>query len=296
VEVFNTFRSGLLSRKEELLGAEAADRPALESELVCQDGLILDHWSSGLRVFDPPFGRPSLLGDLKAALTLSDVLTGRVWNKFRFPKTGPFQLHVAVDGSYSMKASGRDDIVRDTLAFISGSFTTLLPQAEIYWHVFSDTCAPLSPPFTVFPIPRRETRYESFVRRVLHLHEKGKPATVLLFTDGMPTDLKAASEHLARFAKLKIDYTQIVFRIAEEGYGIVPTDAEVLDGYRLDDSVPAAGLAAEDQAKEAERVRREFSDLAVTAGGNQIILTLDRALGVVAVEAFDRWLGAASRN
>jgi len=312
VDRLNRFRSSFHARRLELLGGAGradgkaytalppetanTDLPALESDLVRRDSLILDHWASGLRVFDRPGNRPSLIGNLKAAVTISDVLSGTVWNKFRFPRTVPFELHIAVDASYSMKASGRDDIVQDTLAFMDGWLRPLLPEAEILYYGFSDECAPIIPPFTIFPVARGETRYESFVRKILHRHEKGKPATVLLFTDGVPTDMKAASAHLARFCRQGIDYTQVVFRIAEEGYGVVREGVKTLDGYRLDESDTAVPLGEVDQAAEAERVRGEFSELALTAGGNQIILTVDRALGVIAVEAFDRWLGAASVN
>ena len=296
VDSVNGFRSRFLSLRSDLLGADAAERPALEAEVVRGDSLILDHWASGIRVFDAPGRRPSLLGNLRAAVTLSDVLTGKVAEKFRFPKDGAFQLHLAVDASYSMKASGRDDIVRDALLLFDQGIRGLFPRARLFWHAFSESCAPMDPPFRHFPVTRGETHYASFVRKVLHSRIPELPATVLLFTDGVPSDHAESLEHLKRFERLGIDYTQIVFRIAEEGYGVTPEATQVLDGFRLDESASMDPLAPEEQAQEVEKTRLRFSELAIAAGGNQIILTLDRALGVIAVEAFDRWLGAFSSN
>ncbi len=291
----NAFRSEFLSRKEELTGKDTAASSALESYLVRRDCLILDHWASGIRVFDSPGKRPSLLGDLAAAVAVTDVLTGEAAKKFRFPETGPFRLHVVADCSYSMKASGRDSIVRDTLAFFDGWFSKLFPRAEAFWYAFSDVCVPIEPRYSDCMIARRETRYETFVKKVLHDRTRDVPSTVLLFTDGVPTD-EGASEALARFSRLGIDYTQIVFRIAEEGFGVPAEGVKTLDGYRLDGEEAFTPLPEDEQAKEAERERKRFTELAAAAGGNQIVLTLDRALGVVATEAFDRWLGAASMS
>ncbi len=292
----NGFRSAVRAEKEILLGGGDADMPVMESSLVRQDSLILDHWASGIRTFDLPSRRPTLLGDLRAAITLADVLTGRASEKFGLPKSMPFELHAVVDASYSMKASGRDDIVRDTLMLFDRWVRRLFPDARLFWHAFSENCAAMTPPFTRPGVERGETRYESFVRKVLHARSRDLPATVMLFTDGVPSDRQAALEHLARFKRLGIDYTQVVFRIAEEGYATSPDGIPIRDGYRVDERDPMTPLPLEKQAEEAERTRREFSDLAVAAGGNQIILTVDRSLGVVAVEAFDRWYGAASAN
>jgi hypothetical protein len=296
VEGLNGFRAKFLSLRTDLLGPAAVDTAALEGDMIRRDSLILDHWSSGIRVFDAPGMRPSLLGNLRAAVTLSDVLTGRVSEKFRFPKDGAFELHIAVDASYSMRASGRDDIVRKTLLLFDQGIRGLFPRARLFWHAFSETCAPMDPPFRHFPVARGETHYASFVRKVLHHRSSGIPSTVLVFTDGVPSDHPEAVDHLKRFSRLGIDYTQIVFRIAEEGYGVTPESTSVLDGYRLDESTPMNPLDPEEQEREAEKTRLRFSELAVAAGGNQIILTVDRAFGVIAVEAFDRWVGAFSSN
>ncbi|MGA2639817.1 MAG: hypothetical protein ABSG21_02800 [Spirochaetia bacterium] len=296
VRVVNDFRAEFLRRRTEILGGAEADAMALDSSLVHHDSLILDHWSSGINAFDIPGGRPSLLRDLRASVTLSEVLTGSMETKFRFPVARPFQLHLVVDASYSMKASGRDDIVRDTLLLFDQWVRRLYPQAQLRWHAFSETCAPLTPPFRRLPIARGETRYESFVRSVLHACASDLPATVLLFTDGVPSDLQIALDSMRRFARLGIDYTQVVFRIAEEGFGAAAEGTRVVDGFRQNESDAFDPFPPDEQARQAQRVRLEFSELAIAAGGNQIILTLDRALGVVAVEAFDRWLGAFSSN
>jgi hypothetical protein len=296
VRILNDFRAEFSRRRTEMLGEAEADAMALESSLVHHDSLILDHWSSGISTLDIPGGRPSLLRDLRASVTLSDVLTGSVAAKFRFPSARPFELHIIVDASYSMKASGRDEIVRDTLLLFDQWVRRLYPQAQLRWHAFSETCAPLTPPFRRLPIVRGETRYESFVRSVLHARAPSLPATVLLFTDGVPSDLLIALDSMRHLARLGIDYTQVVFRIAEEGFGAAGGGTRVVDGFRLDESDAFEAFPPEEQARRAQKARLDFSGLAIAAGGNQIILTLDRALGVVAVEAFDRWLGAFSSN
>jgi hypothetical protein len=296
IDALNGLRAEVRGMRADVLGPEAVEKRALQTELVRQDSLILDHWASGIRCFDAPDQAPSLLGDIKAAVTLADVLTGPASAKLRFPRGRPFELHLAVDASYSMKASGRDGIVRDTLLFFDRWVRRMYPEARLSWHAFSERCAPLSPPFQHVPVSRGETRYAAFARRVLHTRNPDLPCTVLLFTDGMPSDHAEALDHLRRFARQGIDYTQIVFRLAEEGYGVPDPSTEVLDGYRVDETAPLAPLPPEEQEREAERTRLAFSGLAIAAGGNQVILTVDRALGVVAVEAFDRWLGAFSSN
>jgi hypothetical protein len=296
VRVVNDFRAEFLRRRTEILDAAEADAMALESSLVHHDSLILDHWSSGIHALDIPGGRPSLLRDLRASVTLSDVLTGSVAAKFRFPSARPFQLHLVIDASYSMKASGRDDIVRDTLLLFDQWVRRLYPQAQLRWHAFSETCAPVTAPFRRIPVARGETRYESFVRSVLHARAPSLPATVLLFTDGVPSDLHIALDSMRHFARRGIDYTQVVFRIAEEGFGAAAGGTKVVDGFRQNESDAFDPFPPDEQARLAQGARQDFSALAVAAGGNQVILTLDRALGVVAVEAFDRWLGAFSSN
>jgi hypothetical protein len=291
----NNFRAEFLGKREEVLGAEETDVMAIESRLVRQDSLILDHWSSGIHAIEVPDDRPSLLRDLRTAVTMSEVLTGSVKEKFRFPSARPFQLFLIVDASYSMKVSGRDSLVRDTLQFFNQWLCKLYPQAKLSWFGFSETCEPLTPPFRHLSVTRGETHYASFVRSVLHARTSDLPATVILFTDGVPSDAPLLLMH--RFERLAIDYTQVVFRLAEEHYGTAAPSTKILDGFRVNESDPQPDLLPpEENARLLEKARSDFSELAIAAGGNQIILTVDSALGVVAVEAFDRWLGAFSSN
>jgi hypothetical protein len=295
VDAANSLRSAVLEGRAELLGAGSESIPALESSLVEKPGLILDHWASGAARFAAPGEAPSLLREITAKIAMADILSGRLAERFGFPDSGPFELHVVVDASYSMKASGRDELALGALSLFSAHLPKLYPEATILYHAFSDDSVELRPPFASLPLSRGETRYERFVRKVLHAREKGRPCAVLLFTDGVPSDLKAAREHLARFKRLGIDYFQIVLSIPEEGFARADPSAKLLDGYlKPGSSAIAAPLEKEEQAAEARRVRDEFTSLAMEAGGNQAILTVDRALGVIAVEAFDRWLGAIS--
>ncbi len=258
---------------------------ALKSFLVQNDSLIF------------PFGhaprQPSLLNRLDHAVGIADVLTKTVAAEYNFPAEKPIRIHLVADYSYSMKITGRDVYVQSALNLFYTYLKKLLPLAEFRLYGFSDECREIQYPVTGVEIPRKETHYESFIRKVLHHADRGIPDVVLLLTDGLPTDFNAAMKRLKVFPGLKIDYIQCIFNIEgdkrEIGEG---SDLETLDGYITDENPDTRCLSDAEYTKLMKDIKRDHSELAETAKGCQVILHVDKALSLVSVECFDRWLGS----
>ena len=292
--LLNQFRGETLSQKKDLgLYSESV----FNSKATDPSTLILDKMNSGIAPMKSGTLRPSLLSDLDTAFTIADLLTGRLSHKFILPRDVPFQLHLVVDFSYSMKASGKESFVQPALGLFFNYLSKLLPNADFRLYGFSDICLPLNFPLSGSEVPRKETNYDSFVKKVLHFRDKGLTNCVLLFTDGLPDNYAEAENYLARFRKLQIDFTQIVFCLEGDQRNFVYYDGKgSLDGYLTDTPGDLKSFSESEYRDHINSVKNKFTALAQAAGGNQIILNIDQALGIVAVETFDRWLGLLSMN
>ena len=281
VRVLNGFRGAVKSRYGDF---GLAPRTALRSSLVRDDSLIF-----------PWGGRPgtsSLFNRIDRAVNLADVLVRSVASQYAFPEDRPARVHLVADYSYSMKAAGRDAYVESALDLFYGYLTKLLPSAEFLLYGFSDDCRMISYPVSGKELPRRETSYESFLRKVLHHADRSVADVVILFTDGLPNDHSAALERLRTFPRMGIDFIQCVFNIegdkrhVSEGGGV-----NVLDGYVTDGDEGGRRLSDLEYADLMIDIRKRHSELTEAAAGAQVILHVDEALSLVSIEAFDRWLG-----
>jgi hypothetical protein len=256
----------------------------MQSNLVHSDSLIYP-WGRAP-------GRPSLFNSIDHAIELADILTKTIAAEYNFPQDRPCRVHLVADYSFSMKVAGRDPYVHSALNLFFSYLADLLPQADFHLYTFSDECREVSYPINGGEIPRLETSYDSFLKKVLHNSDRSKPDVVLLFTDGLPTDTTVALERLSKFPSLGIDYIQCIFNIEgdkreiTEGSGI-----DTLDGYIKEEDSNTRRLTDSEYIDLMKTIRKDHSELAECAGGVQVILNVDPALSLVSIETFDRWLG-----
>ena len=282
LRVFNSFRRDMGSSYSRF---SVPPMTAIHSELVRNDSLIYP-WGRAPR-------RPSMFNRIDHSLNLADILTETVASEYNFPTDRPCRIHLVADYSYSMEAAGRDVYVQSALNLYYGYLDKLLPLAEFHLYAFSDECREVSYPISGKEISRRETSYDSFLRKVLHNSDRSIPDVVLLFTDGLPDDHPRALERLELFPSLGIDYIQCIFNIEgdkrelSEGSGI-----STLDGYiTTEDASGGRRLSETEYTALMKEIREGHSELAEAAGGLQVILHVDPALSLVSIEAFDHWLG-----
>lgn len=234
---------------------------------------------------------PSFLADLARDVGIADVLTREVFTRLRLPADRPAAIHLAVDESYSMAASGKDPMVRGTADLFRGKLARLLPCADATVYAFSEECRVVAGPLRGAEVRRAGTDYACFVPPLLRRLKEDRPNLVLLFTDGLPEHRRTAERALERLAAAGVFYAQIVFNLRDDRRSYAPS-SEVAS---LEDvSAVARELSPEEYRAQEEELRRGFGELARAAGGSQLILTADDALSLAAVEVFDRWYGGLS--
>ncbi|MFA6507965.1 MAG: vWA domain-containing protein [Treponemataceae bacterium] len=236
---------------------------------------------------------PTFLADLTRDIGIVDVLKGEVFSRFRLPADKPVAVHLVVDQSYSMSASGKDQLTRSTVNLFRGKLSQLLPLADVTVYAFSEECRVVTGSLTGKEVRRAGTDFSSFVKIVLRRLKSDRPNAVLLFTDGLPDDRRAAERELERFSRALAFYTQIVFNLRGDrvSYAVGSSD-QSLDGYAAGPELEGAiELSPEEYQTQEADFRLGFSSLARAAGGNQLILTVDDALSLASVEVFDRWYG-----
>ncbi len=281
LRVLNGFRGKV---KSEYGNFGLAPRTALRSSLVRDDSLIFP-W--GARP-----GGASLFNRIDHALNLADILVRTVASQYAFPVDRRAGIHLVIDYSYSMQAAGRDTYVESALDLFYGYLTKLLPSAEFFLYAFSNDCRLISYPVSGKELPRLETSYESFLNKVLHHADRSAEDVVILFTDGLPNDHDEALSRLRTFPKMGIDYIQCIFNIEGDKRHVSEGDgAKTLDGYITDETLEGRRLSEREYAELLADIRKRHSEFTEAANGAQVILHVDKALSLVSVEAFDRWLG-----
>jgi hypothetical protein len=304
-DAVNRLRGGFFAARDglvtELCLPAGAETPIIGTSAVDAPRLVMDQWNSLGAAFTLPEDEreiPSFFRRRGLEVTLADILAGKVDTMFRFPRDETVMVHLVVDFSLSMHNRGRIALVVDALGFFLGSLAGLLKNSRFLFYLFSDECKPVRFPFPMDAIPARETNYASFAKKVLHQRDKTVRNKVLLFTDGRPGDESAARELLGLFRKNQIDYTQIVFNLSEEFDELVDDDQgriEVVDNIAVNgQELKTRRTTPEEREKLWTETMDCFTALARAAGGNQIVMNIDRALRFVAVEVYDRYLGLLS--
>jgi hypothetical protein len=301
----NLFRKEYMNQKKMILfdlGVDInLDIPIIETGNIEKEYLIKDNFNS----FSYMYGLnqdldviPSLFHRIDLAMSINDLLTNRLNSKFNLPEDKEVLFHLVVDLSKSMDSAGKLDLVIYALNSFYNYITGVLLNTKIKLYVFSDTCIPASYPLHGSEINRGDTNYSSFMKKVLHFKDKEVRNKIILFTDGQPMDRLEALKMAELIKKNKIDYTQLIFNIKDEQrHEIVFPDGRA-DGAVIDNVVSEikesmVQVESTDRAldRKMKGIYKDFTEIAETCGGNQIILKINELIRIVSVEGYDRYLG-----
>jgi len=239
-------------------------------------------------------GGPSLLAQLSRDIGLAEVLNREAFTRFNLPVDRPAALHLVVDTSYSMEASCKDEVSRTAIELFRATLAAVLPLAEIRVYAFSEECRVVEGALAASGVRRAGTDFSSFARAALRHRRPDRPNALLLFTDGLPERRAEALRGMELLREAGFFYTQIIFNLAEDrrSYALDSSEEKALDGYfKGDEPESALELTPEEYRAQEAGFREGFIELARAAGGNQLIITVDEALSLAAIEVFDRWYG-----
>ncbi|MDH4129948.1 MAG: VWA domain-containing protein [Spirochaetota bacterium] len=302
VKKLNEFRNKYKKMKEEALESIGMDINTdihiLNTDNVEREYLIKDKYSSFSLPYEAGLPNdlnvPSFFNNNNLEVTLSDILTNKVKNKFNLPEDKEVQLHLVVDYSASM-GSQKMTIVLSVLHSFNHFVSEFLLNTKINYYVFSNECKRVDFPLSGKEIKRKDTCYANFMKKILHFKNPDMYNKVILFTDGEPSDHSQALVMAEKFKKYKIDYTQIVFNIKEDlKYAVEGADPKDLkDGYYFGnyENVKRIERSDEDVEKISKGIYNKFTEIANVSGGNQILLLVDILSNIIAVECYDRYLG-----
>ncbi len=304
--VFNRLREDFAAGKKLLLSGHESKgdytMPLLNSEFIEQDFLLKDIYNSFSYMYalDADLDSvPSFLSDIDLSLSFADLFTGRLQSKFNIPEDKDVLLHIVIDFSKSMDSCGKLGIVLDTVAYFTDFYSKMAPGTKFNFYAFSDECRPVGFPIEAAGVTRGNTSYSSFMKKVLHFREPDIHNKIILFTDGLPTDLNEGLHTAAFLKKNRIDYTQLIFDIRDEqrneikfkdGKGLAVDN--VVD--ELSDDMIQITLTDDELDNKMKRVFNDFTGIAAACGGNQIIMRINSLLKIVTVECYDRYLGLLS--
>ena len=258
--------------------------------------LIKDRFNSFVLPVALPEQPPSLFDRSSHAITLQEMLTGRLREKLNLPEDVPAVLHLVVDYSYSMNTMRKLEYVIGAVNQFYKYLTESLLNTKIRLYVFSENCAEARFPLVGREIERKNTNYAAFMRTILRNRQSDVPNHVILFTDGVPSDAAEAQATGVKLKTNRVDYSQIVFRLNDDlRHEVAGTNTESLDGYALEH---ASGneIVLDDRAFEEKKRRlyEIFTRVAECCGGNQIIVDVYEMAGLIFVESYDRYLGLLS--
>lgn len=302
--VINQLRDEYQNQKKMILHKcgidESFDIPIIGTDNVEKDFLIRDSYNS----FSYMYGldenlnsTPSFFHRMDLSLSISDLITNRLQEKFNLPEDNEINLHLVADLSKSMDSGGKIDILLAAVNSFYRYITSALKNTNINLYVFADECRPADSPLTGREIDRGNTSYSAFMKKVLHYRDRDVKNMIILFTDGEPTDRSETMKMAKLIKKNKIDYTQIIFNIKEEQrHEVKFTNSGasiVIDKVveELTDDMTQVELSDDELDEKLKRLFSGFTEIAETCGGNQIILKINELLSIVTVECYDKYLG-----
>lgn len=303
VVTFNEFRNLYTNDKKNLIQKHGLliqpDESLLNTKVVEQDYLIKDKYNSFfVPIQSNPAEIPSFLNRLDMNLTLADILSGRLKEKFNLPSDKKVYLHLVVDLSFSMDAMNKLEYVLSSVHSFYKYISEFFLNTKIKLYVFSNQCALVKFPISGREITREDTYYTSFMKKILYNRENDVYNKVVLFTDGQPTDLEDSIQLASQFKTNKIDFTQIVFFVNEDiRYEVdnVPSGIS-RDGCLTEEKLPKGAVKRTLSDTELEVKKKEylnsFTRFAEAAGGNQIIISLYDFINLIAVECYDKYVGS----
>ncbi|MGL1892641.1 MAG: VWA domain-containing protein [Spirochaetaceae bacterium] len=306
---FNQIRDNFQAEKKMVLRNlgldEQLDIPIISGNKVEKEFLIKDNYNS----FTYMYGLDSDLEELPSMfhkpdlrLSIGDLLTNRVKDKFNIPDDKEVNLHIVVDFSKSMDNLGKLDLALAAVNSLYDFVDRCFKNTKINLYVFSDKCRLVEYPMDNVKIPRKDTNYSSFMKKILHHRDRDIHNSIILLTDGLPSDLGEALKMSELIKKNKIDYTQIIFQMKEEQRIEVlyrnDSNAEVIDNIvsNVNKDMSEIILNDEELDNKIKGLYSDFSEIATACGGNQIILKVNQLLKIVTVECYDRYLGILTKN
>lgn len=296
---FNDFRDLVQKQRDALVQSKGLilppNTPILSTPYVNTEQLIKDSFNS-FEVKIPKTNLPSMFSHLSEKITLADILSGKLKDKFRLPEDVEVMLHLVVDYSYSMNTMDKLDMVIAAVNLFYSHIAECMLNVKLQLYVFSENCIQAKFPLSGKEIERRGTHYGSFMKKILHHRNPDVINKVILFTDGEPNDKTDALMTGNKMKKLKVDYTQIIFDINEdrriEYRGLSGSD-KTIDGFVPN---PPPGITpirlndADWQNRKAE-IYEIFTEVAHACGGNQIIISIYELMSLISVEVYDYYLG-----
>lgn len=238
-------------------------------------------------------------GPRPAGPTLVELLMHEMNNEKYLPRDIPVQLHLALDASFSMVECDCTKLENAVAAFnrLSHTFGTLLKNTEIFAYVFSDETKRIEPDFGSWKLTPGETNMATLFKRVLHFRDRDRYNKLIVITDGEPSDYNESIRLAALLKKNRVDFTQILLHSADDHKSeVLPEFAHLkaTDGYvKLPDD--GREIGRERSQEEQQRLIRarfdNFTRIAETAGGNQVVLTAYDALGLLTMDVYDRYIG-----
>lgn len=291
---FHAEREKLLEELGAARGAGVDAAPLWTSPLTETDHLVKDQYNSFTVSVAPGARIPSFLDTVWTGLSMAELLLGSFSRTGLMPDDPEVTVHLVLDCSNSMRLHDKHQIALTAVNQLAQTLTKLFTRAAVRLYVFSDTAKRVEWPVGGNEVKRAETSYAAAFKRVLHFRTPGRNK-LLLLTDGIPTDHAESLRLADLLARQKIDYTQILLHSDGElndsvnvPDGTVPSLDGVIEGELPEG---AAALTAEEiESLRSTRFER-FTEIAEHAKGNQVVLTVYRALRLISLELYDRYVG-----
>ncbi len=297
---FNDFREVIQKERDLLVEKKGiilpADAPIISTPYVNTEQLIKDSYNS-FELKIPRTNLPSMFSHLAEKITLADILSGKLKDKFRLPEDAEIMLHLVVDYSYSMNTMDKLDMVIAAVNLFYTHISECMLNVKLQLYVFSENCIQAKFPLGGKEIERKGTHYGSFMKKVLHHRNPDIINKVILFTDGEPSDKTDAIMTGNKMKKLKVDYTQIIFDINEDRrveYRGLTGSEKSIDVF-LPNSPPGVTpirLSDVDWNNRKAEIYEIFTEVAHACGGNQVIINIYELMSLISVEVYDHYMGS----
>ncbi len=296
---FNDFREVIKKQRNDIIQTRGlilpADAPLIQTPYVNREQLIKDTYNS-FELKIPHTNTPSMFSHLDEKITLADILSGKLKDKFRLPEDVEVMLHLVVDYSYSMNTMDKLDIVIAAVNLFYTHISECMLNVKLQLYVFSENCIQAKFPLAGKEIERKGTHYGSFMKKVLHHRNPDVINKVILFTDGEPSDKTDSIMTGNKMKKLKIDYTQIIFDINEDRrteYKGLSGSEKMMDGFltHVPPGVSPVRLNDSDWINRKAEIYEVFTEVAHACGGNQIIIGIYELMSLISVEVYDYYMG-----
>lgn len=301
----NSARGKLLDEKTELFRlaglAQNPDVPLISTSLVKKEGLLQNFFNS---ITDPVKNTmasiPSFFRGRRGKVTLEDMINSRVGSVLKLPHDMDVTLHLVLDYSASMESENRLLLATGAITGFLDFVKKNLNRTNVKLYAFSDSCTEMTMAIEPDAVVRNDTNYASFMNLVMANRNPASCNKVILFSDGVPTDMEETLLLADRFRNEKIDYTQIIFRVDRERCRsvYVGEDTDSTKDNLVFDADPA--FVKKLSLKEGDRryldIINNFTRVAKKCGGNQVIVNMNEATPPLLLECFDRYLGILSMN